>query len=73
MKKKKLILRCLTILFVLMFCISGFIILKELLERQMDADNFDDLTHIATMNTSGASEHHQVVVAEGTDLTVGHH
>ena len=70
MRKKKLILKCLTILFILMFGISGFILVKELLQRQMDADNFDDLTHLATINTSGATQTEQYVVTEGTDLTV---
>ncbi len=70
MRKKKLILKCLTIFFVLLFCVSAIVLVKELLERQMDADNFDELTHLATMNTSGASQTNQAVVAEGADLTV---
>lgn len=70
MRKKKLILRCLTIFFVLLFCVSGFIIAKEYLERQTDADNFDELSQMAQMNTDGATESNKVIIAEGTDMTV---
>ncbi|MBQ7832474.1 MAG: class B sortase [Lachnospiraceae bacterium] len=70
MRKKKLILKCLTVFFVLLFCVSGFIMAKEYIERQMDADNFDELSHLAHMNTSGAAETHNAVIVEGTDLTV---
>ena len=69
MRKKKTVLRYLTIFFVLMFFVSGFILAKELIERQMDADNFDKLTHLAMMNTSGAKEVNQNIVSEGTNLT----
>lgn len=70
MNKKKIILRCLTIFFVLLFCLSGFVLVKDMLERQADADNFDELTHMAELNNSGTIESNQMIVAEGTDTTV---
>lgn len=71
MRKKKIILRCLTIFFVLLFCFSGFLLIKETIERQADQNNFDDLDRIVNLNTSGAGETnvHMVVEGESVDTT----
>lgn len=68
MRKKKMILKCLTIFFVLLFCVSGFLMLKEFLARETDADNFDELNRIANLNTSGAESINYNMVVEGENV-----
>lgn len=70
MRKKKRILTVLTVFFVLLFCVSGFLLIKETTERQTDQNHFDDLNRIAYMNTSGSVQENAYLVEEGESVDV---
>lgn len=71
MRKKKVFLTCLTVFFALLFCISGFVLIKELVERKLDENNFEKVTELAGMNISSLEYSDVYIVAEGENADSG--
>ncbi len=69
MNKKKIVLVFLMILFVLMFCVSVVLIVKEQVERQTDQDNFDKLNQLIQTDIDTETENNVHIVQEGEDAT----
>lgn len=68
-KRKRVLLTCLTIFFVLLFCVSGYVLGKEIFERHKDQDNFAELEQMAQVSPDNILEGNVHIAVEGEDLT----
>lgn len=69
MRKKKVLLTCLTVFFALLFCVSGGVLLKELIQRKIDSDNFNRVMELAGLNISSLDYTDVHMVTEGENVS----